>query len=165
MAAIVDLAGAEERQGHPVSVKGARFRFPPGGLDYEARAQRKGGLAAAKLQILLECALGWLLFRTGWKLGGFDPDRYRQHVMLNADYRKFDDGLKMTLDCSRDKSRAIAERLEEAKQAGIIRYGLFEQNSALMTCIVPSVSDDRHFHFLDGSAGGYAAAADRMERG
>ena len=46
--------------------------------------------------------------------------------------------------------------------SGLLRYGLFEQDSALMTCIVPSVTADRHFHFLDGSAGGYAAAAERM---
>jgi hypothetical protein len=70
----------------------------------------------------------------------------------------------MTVDCSRETSRALSERLEKARAAGLLRYGLFEQDSALMTCIVPSVSSNRHFHFMDGSAGGYAAAADRMDR-
>jgi hypothetical protein len=33
---------------------------------------------------------------------------------------------------------------------------------AQITCIVPSAMDDRHFHFVDGTDGGYAVAASRM---
>jgi len=160
--AVLDLALKETEEGHPVPLEGARFRWPPGGLGYETAAA--GGGLGARFRILAESAIGWLLFKTGWKLGEFDPKTYRRYVMLNSDYRKFDDGLKMTLDCSRETSRALAGRLEKARAAGLLRYGLFEQDSALMTCIVPSVSSNRHFHFMDGSAGGYAAAADRMEK-
>ena len=38
------------------------------------------------------------MFATNLPVGRFRPSAYRQQVSRNADYRKFDDGLKMTLD-------------------------------------------------------------------
>ena len=32
-----------------------------------------------------------------------------------------------------------------------------------MTCIVPSIAESNHFHFVDGAAGGYALAARQMK--
>jgi len=29
----------------------------------------------------------------------------------------------------------------------------------MMTCIVPSIMDDNHVHFIDGASGGYTQAA------
>ena len=48
---------------------------------------------------------------------------------------------------------------EEARQRGVLAYGLWEQPAALMTCIVPSPLTHDHMHFLDGAEGGYACAA------
>jgi hypothetical protein len=81
----------------------------------------------------------------------------------NADFRKFDDGLKMTIDCdfaARDRILAV---LEAAQRKGIIRFGTSEQSEAMMTCIVPSFMRDDHIHFIDGAAGGYTLAASRMK--
>lgn len=161
VSALLALIDEGERGGHPVAEAGPEFNLLPGGFAYELRAQ--GGGLGKGLAILGECFLGWLLFKTGWRLGNFDPGLYRRYVLLNSDYRKFDDGLKVTLDCSRATADALAARLEQGRAAGLLRYGLFEQDAALMTCIVPSVSSNRHFHFMDGIAGGYAAAADRLK--
>jgi len=49
--------------------------------------------------------------------------------------------------------------LKRAQADGIVSYGLFEQDEAIMTCIVPAVSRDDHVHFIDGAAGGYTSAA------
>jgi hypothetical protein len=78
---------------------------------------------------------------------------------MNSDFRKFDDGLKMTIDCSPETSRKIEARLAQAHDDGIADYGLHRQDSALMTCIVPSPLSDDHIHFIDGAGGGYALAA------
>ena len=32
-----------------------------------------------------------------------------------------------------------------------------------MTCIVPSIAESNHVHFVDGAAGGYALAARRLK--
>ena len=82
----------------------------------------------------------------------------------NSDFRKFDDGLKMTIDVDGESVlKRIEKRLESAEAAGICRYGLHRQNSALMTCIVPSPLHRDHMHFVDGAAGGYAMAATNLK--
>jgi hypothetical protein len=104
-----------------------------------------------------------VLFRTRLRLGRFDPDRYLRQTALNTDFRKFDDGLRMTVDCSLPAADAIEQRLASAVP-GTIRYGTHRQSAALMTCIVPSPLMDNHLHFVDGAGGGYAAAAARLKQ-
>ena len=84
---------------------------------------------------------------------------------LNTDFRKFDDVLRMTVDCDPDTLARAKSILEAAKAAGTIRYGIYEQDAAIMTCIVPSLESDDHLHFLDGADGGYALAAKMMKAG
>jgi hypothetical protein len=85
-------------------------------------------------------------------------------VGANADFRKVEDGLKMTLDCDPDTEAALVAVLEQAATEGVIRYGLHRQDEAMMTCIVPSVQSDDHVHFVDGADGGYTAAAARLKQ-
>jgi hypothetical protein len=53
--------------------------------------------------------------------------------------------------------------LSKAEKDKVARFGLHRQPSAIMTCIVPSVSASTHVHFVDGAAGGYALAARRLK--
>jgi hypothetical protein len=69
----------------------------------------------------------------------------------------------MTLDCTPALADRIEQRLEKAEAEGIARFGLHRQPSAIMTCIVPSIVDSSHVHFVDGAAGGYALAARRLK--
>ena len=46
---------------------------------------------------------------------------------------------------------------------GIVDYGVHAQASAQMTCLVPSAVRNDHVHFIDGSDGGYARAAEAMK--
>jgi hypothetical protein len=164
VADIVALAGEQERDGHPVSLENLSFNFPPKGLEAEARAlASKGRRFSAKLMILGQMALVGILSKLRLSLGRFDPIQYRSDVVKNSDFRKFDDGLKMTVDLDREGLRRIEERLEQAEREGICSYGLHRQNSALMTCIVASPLQRDHIHFVDGAAGGYAMAATSLK--
>lgn len=69
----------------------------------------------------------------------------------------------MTIDVSLDRLGRIEERLKQGAAAGICRYGLHRQDSALMTCIVPTPMSRDHMHFIDGAAGGYAVAARNLK--
>jgi len=53
--------------------------------------------------------------------------------------------------------------LRDAARSGVLRFGLHRQGAALLTCIVQSALRSDHLHFLDGAAGGYAAAASRLK--
>ncbi|WP_199252595.1 DUF3095 domain-containing protein [Chachezhania sediminis] len=152
--------------GHPAEASGPDVKWPPAGATLEAHAQRGDGtLGAARRRALFESFVAWLLIKTGLKLGGFDARRYRRVVGENADYRKFGDGLKMTLDCDPDTERKLRGLLEQGAADGIVRFGLHAQSEAMMTCIVPSILADNHVHFVDGASGGYTAAAKSIKHG
>ncbi|WP_037315367.1 DUF3095 domain-containing protein [Ruegeria halocynthiae] len=152
-----------ERAGHPVPENGPPINWPPPGVDIDAHVSREGrNLFAQKLKLLGQNLLIALLFRTGKQLGAFDPRHYRHMVSRNADFRKFDDGLKMTLDCDPATLEQIRMMLEQARGQGKIRYGLHAQDEAMMTCFVPSATRDDHVHFVDGASGGYAQASAAM---
>ena len=159
------LERTEERGGHPVTADALSFRWPPQGLDLEARAgTNMVALWRRKLGVWAYTLLALVSFRTGWRVGGFEPDRYRRNVALNSDFRKYDDGLRMTVDCHEETAQDIERRLARAEDDGIIRYGTHRQSAALMTCIVPSIHSNDHLHFLDGAGGGYATAAMRLKQ-
>ncbi len=159
--ALLDLAAGNGNQGSPMPAEGPGFRWPPAGLDLEARAARQDrSLWAEKAKISVITLIAWLLDRTKKPLGEFDPVRYRTKTSENTDYRKIQDGLRMTLSLTPDQVVAARALLEA--EAEVIRYGICEQDQAVLTCFVPSIYSDAHYHFLDGTGGGYAEAATRM---
>jgi hypothetical protein len=139
--------------------------WPPPGLDLEARASRQRGerLFIRRLRVAAATLLAYLIMRFGIRIGGFDPAVYRREVVENSDFRKYDDTLRMTLDCTPALADKIEKRLTQAAAENIARFGLHRQPSAIMTCIVPSISESSHVHFVDGAAGGYALAARRLK--
>ncbi len=96
------------------------------------------------------------------RVGEFDPAVYRREVVENSDFRKYDDNLRMTLDCTPALADRIEQRLAGAQRDNIVRFGIHRQPAAIMTCIVPSITESNHVHFIDGAAGGYALASQRL---
>lgn len=161
---IIALAQGLDRSGHPVPEEGPATQWPPPGVDLEAKAIKgKGSLKRSRRKILFETFVAWILFRTGWRIGGFSARRYARMTSSNSDFRKFDDGLKMTLDIDRQTLSRIETLLADEQAKGTLRYGLFEQDHAMMTCIVPSIMTDDHIHFVDGASGGYTQAARQIK--
>jgi hypothetical protein len=157
---IIALASRQERDGHPVPVDGPTYSLLPAGLDVEARATAPPGRRwLIKLWVMFLMTLTAVTDRFGWTIGRFDPKVYKREVASNSDFRKFDDGLKMTIDVDADVLQRIESRLKQAEEAGICSYGLHRQQSALMTCLVISPLQPDHVHFIDGADGGYAMAA------
>jgi len=149
----------------PVPENAPGVGWPPPGLDLEARASRKSGerLFMRRLRVSAGTLLAFVIMRFGIRVGGFDPTVYRRDVVDNSDFRKYDDNLRMTLDCTPALADSIERRLTKAEVDKIARFGLHRQPSAIMTCIVPSISESTHVHFVDGAAGGYALAARRLK--
>ena len=93
------------------------------------------------------------------RLKPFNAKRYRQSIPAHSDFRKFDDMLRLVLDCSPEQVQKIRTYLETLHVSGKIFFGLHESDHAIMTCLVGTVDDGQHIHFIDGGAGGYAMAA------
>ena len=158
------ILSASEGGGRPVPSEGPGVAWPPEGLALEAHASHgKKSLFITKIKLLLETLIAWIFFKTKIKAGEFDPIHYQQTAGLNADFRKFEEGLKMTVDCNDEVKQQLVSALEDARSKGYVRYGIHEQSACMMTCIVPSIMSDDHVHFIDGANGGYTAAASNLK--
>ena len=142
-----------------------RLGWPPQGLDLEARAQRRTGesLRARKAKLLVWTLLYFLTMRFRIKVGRFSPAKYAREVVENSDFRKFDDTLRMVIDCTPKLADEIERQLTEAAASGTVRFGLHRQDKAMMTCFTPSPIDANHVHFIDGALGGYTNAATALK--
>jgi hypothetical protein len=161
---IVAVAAGQGHGAHPLPAEGPRIVFTTKGVDAEARAAAPPGRRfSRKLAIIAQIILIFVLDRFGLTAGGWDPKVYKRELAQNSDFRKFDDGLKMTIDIEPERLHRIEMLLEEASAAGIARYGLHRQDSALITCFVPTPMAHDHIHFIDGAAGGYAMAASNLK--
>ncbi len=163
---IEDVIALVERSpdaGRPVPPGGPPLRWPPAGADFEARAARGGSLLKRRAAVLTFTLFAYLIMRFGISVGGFVPKTYVRQVVENSDFRKYDDGLRMILDCTPELEAALTRRLTLAASAGVARYGLHRQDAAMMTCFTPSALRSDHVHFIDGARGGYASAATALK--
>jgi hypothetical protein len=158
---VLDLAEDRTATGRPLPADGPRLAAPFKNFRIEAKALKgsSGAGVRAYARLAAQRLLSFAIFSVGRPIGGFDPARYRRQLVENTDFRKFDDGLRMTIDCTPDLADRLEGLLAEAERAGVARYGLHRQGAALMTCFVPSPTSSDHIHFVDGAMGGYAMAA------
>lgn len=160
---IISLVEESPDAGRPVPSSGPPLRWPPAGVEYEARAARGGPLLKRRTVVLAVTLWAYVVMRFGIKVGNFVPKNYVRQVVENSDFRKYDDGLRMILDCTTELESALAALLAKAASEKIVRYGLHRQDAAMMTCFTPSVMRSDHVHFIDGARGGYASAATALK--
>lgn len=125
---------------------------------YHTRPQTPSFLAR-----MFEIVMAVLVFKYKLHPLIMNPDRYRKSMRLHSDFWKFDDTLRMVVDCTRYQALAIRDYLIRAERSGELYYGIHESDTALMTCFVESVNDGEHVHFIDGGDGGYAMAAKKLK--
>ena len=160
---VIRLVEKSPDAGRPVPPGGPPLRWPPQGVEYEARAARGGPLFARRSMVLALTLWAYVVMRLGITVGNFVPKAYLRQVVENSDFRKYDDGLRMIVDCTEELAQALGDRLARAASDRIVRYGLHRQDAAMMTCFTPSVMRSDHVHFIDGARGGYASAATALK--
>ena len=82
----------------------------------------------------------------------------------NTDFQKYDGMLRLVLDVTIEQAAEIDAYLHREHAAGRLNYGAHISKEALMTCVVFSLQDSRHIHFIDGGDGGFALAATDLKR-
>jgi hypothetical protein len=162
-----DLAGTwraimaiAARDGDPRAAKlgNLRPRWPSRGLWLEACAA--GGWRSAQLLRVGAISLfAWAVLRLGMRLGSFDPQTYKEDIVANTDFGSYDGRVCLVLDVSPSAREAIEAELARRAEAGLLRYGVHASRTAQMTCLVTSLQDRLHTHFIDGGDGGYTSAA------
>jgi hypothetical protein len=151
---------------HPVKLNELELEGWLGDFSVEARVRAGGasgpGYSAARRSARKQTFVGRLLTASGLAAGGFDGKLYKRDLVKNCDYRKFDDTLRMVVDLNVAEIYRLESRLSAEHRAGRLAYGLHRSNAALITCLVRSYSGS-HVHFVDGSDGGYALAAQELK--
>jgi hypothetical protein len=88
---------------------------------------------------------------------------YKQKLIINTDYRKFDEVLRMVISGTRAQREQLTAFLDQLHYEKKIIFGIHPSPSAIVTCMIFNY-DTEHIHFLDGSNGGYAMAAKNMKK-
>ena len=141
----------------PVALSALKMRWPPRGVAFER------AFGGETRKIMMQSFFQYVSTISGITIGGYDGQAYAASLPTHSDYRKFADSLRMVIDCSVDEANAIESILSESQQAGIIDFGIHRADAALLTCFVQTTNDAGHVHFVDGSNGGYAMAAQTLK--
>ena len=152
----------EVAQYHPLQAQAMQLTFNPHLLIHEWRVRSSQFSIAKRVaylaKMLFQNFAGMILFARNMDTKAVKWSAYRNELVENSDFRKFDGILRMVMDGSEAQASALQLFLESQHQAGKLVYGLHKSREALITCIVQSVNGN-HMHFVDGSDGGYALAA------
>ena len=160
---IIAVTAEQNREAHPIPASGPDLAFSAEGIRNEISATApSSGRIRQRLSIILQIVLTVVLHKLNLPLGSFDARRYKADVAANSDFRKFDDGLMMTVDVDAGHRDRLVQRLEAAERDGVCEFGLHRQDKALLTCFVATALSRDHMHFIDGASGGYALAASQL---
>ena len=155
-----DILEGDLERANPVRTQSMNYRDTVQMLKHDTRHQHS---FFQLLPRMIDTLTATILFR--WGLFRFIPayKNYFDQIATHSDFRKFDDMLRMVLDCRNEQIEKIDQLCHEMKDLYGICFGLYRSEAALMTCYVPNFSDGSHIHFIDGSNGGYAMAAKQLK--
>jgi hypothetical protein len=133
---------------HPVQENKMKMAFTERYLFGESGIQSyaKGKLFRIKywFSIRWNVLLGLALMAAQYKTKATEWGTYKQRLIQNTDFKKFDDKIRQVLS-GMQKNRKLV-------------YGLHVASHALITCLLFNYSD-QHVHLVDSDNGGYALAA------
>ena len=166
LAMVRQIYGADD-DCRPVRTEGLHLTFANAKLRHEARIRTYGRGVPAYMsywfKLRIQNILGWLFMRLGITTAGTPWGDYKQDLVLNSDFKKFDGVLRAVLSGTTAQRRQLTAYLESRYLLGECVYGVHASDSALITCLISKRAGD-HYHFIDGADGGYAMAAAAMKQ-
>lgn len=152
---------------HPLYAGGMRLSVNPINFWSEVRVRTRDQSLFKRLGYIVTGSLlalfSIIAFRLKLNTKGFSWNGYRDELIENTDFRKFDGTMKMVVDGAHEQCRKLTQWLEDQERQGRLIYGLHQSSQAIVTCLVFSHTSE-HTHFVDGSDGGYAMAAKQLKQ-
>ena len=155
------IVGGDVANANPVSLAAMTYRSGWEMLRNERRYVKSVWSFAFALR-LISILISLMAFRYRLPMP-FDANGYVADVPRHSDFRKFDDMLRMVLDCGPGEVNQIEQLLDRHYNRGEIYYGIHRSPQAVITCFVEGLQPGQHVHFIDGSGAGYAMAAKRLK--
>lgn len=143
---------------HPIAVHNLRLAFRPSKLSTESRVRHQSTSLFRRLQLV------WGSFKAAFamRVGIGQWPTYKQLFVEATDHEKFDDTLRTIISGSAAQRAELERYLAAQRNAGQLVYGIHTSDAALVTCLVFDYFG-RQVHFVDGTKGGYALAANQMK--
>lgn len=158
------IFNSDVKAASPVSAQNMVYKWPPKGMISECKLFALSPNRIRKyFWISFTSLVQFVLEKFDLSFGGYNAPQYREELRVNSDFRRFDDTLRMILDCTPDIAGALEEQFHDLHSRERIVYGVHRSGHALMTCLVFSLDKGEHVHFIDGSDGGFTAAAIQLK--
>jgi hypothetical protein len=148
---------------NPVNIDSMRYRSISQCLKDERR-YHTSRFSLRYIMRFIEIVIAVMIFKFKIPAIFFNAKKYAASMATHSDYRKFDDALRMIIDCSATQAEEFQKTLEKMYQEETIFYGVHESETSLMTCYVNGLDEGQHIHFVDGGDGGYAMAAKQLKQ-
>jgi len=162
----IDEIYGNDESCRPVYLNGLHTTFDRKKLIHETKVRTfgKGKLAYCKYSLLirLQNILGWIFMNFKLTINGVAWGDYKIDLIKNSDFKKFDGLLREVISGTSEQRKVLENYLEKRFKENELVYGIHSSDSALVTCMINNRSGD-HYHFIDGSDGGYAMAASKMK--
>ncbi|MFZ5515884.1 MAG: DUF3095 domain-containing protein [Candidatus Zhuqueibacterota bacterium] len=164
--AVIQRIYGDDEACHPIHIRHLHLTLNPKKLIVESKIRTFGKSWAHRLMYNIWMRIQ-IVIRSGIMLFGFPVTRvnwatFREDLIRNTDYKKFDDMLRKVMSGNPDQRAMLVKYLDERTAAGELVYGVFASSSALVTCYI-SENNGNHFHFVDANFGGYAIAAKQLK--
>lgn len=161
LAAIGRIYG-DDTQCHPVREEKLTMalteRFLSGESDIRSYAKGKYARMKYWFGIRWSVLLGMLLMATNYRTKFTEWGTYKQRLIRNTDFKKFDDKIRQVLSGSVKQREQLELFLASLHRDRKVVYGLHFAPHALVTCLLFNYQD-AHVHLVDADDGGYAVAA------
>ena len=157
---IDSIVGEDESIFNPIKIKNMRY-LPLGAMFKNEKAYEKKVWSTSFVARYLEILFAYLIFKVFRKIQPNFFRIYSESMQTHSDFRKFDDCLRMVIDCSHSEFSRIISKL---KNVSDISFGFHCSETALMTCLVDGLKQGEHIHFIDGGDGGYTSAATMLKK-
>lgn len=159
---IIGSIYGDDAQCHPVREDKLSMAMTERQLSGESgiRSYGKGRLYRLRYWFLIRwnVLLGLFLMATNYTTKFTEWGKYKQRLVQNTDFKKFDDKVRQVLSGSKAQRERLQSALELLRQEGKLVYGMHSAPQALMTCLLFNYND-AHVHLVDADDGGYAMAA------
>ncbi|MBI4818685.1 MAG: DUF3095 family protein [Deltaproteobacteria bacterium] len=158
---IVDLSSPDAR---PANAESLEPESLADAAELEIAMRRLRPKPLFKASVAVQMVAVRVMRRWNLKSDGIGFQDYMRDIPQHSDFRKYDETLRMVIDCTDVMRERIEQLLQSEYLAGRVFYGVHASKTALMTCFVQSLQKGGHLHFIDGGDGGYAAAARELKR-
>lgn len=114
------------------------------------------------LKLAYEYLTGLYVMNRNISTNRVDWGLYKPDLIKHADFRKFDDGLRLILPSRTTQRKKLEEYLDGEYHKGLLTFGVHSSKNLIITCYITNHQRE-HIHFVDGADGGYALAAQQMK--